>query len=746
MADANILLTANEEQFLRAIIRASEEERRFAKTIEETGKAGDRASLMIEKGMSRAGKQSVSEFDQLLRELRKTGPEGRKQAADIEKHLQETGKQGRRSMQTIVTELEKIDPAAAEVARNVKQEFKEVGEEIKESVGQKAISNVAKFAAGWISVSTAIGLAKDALGRVRQEQEKALASLEQQSDPNKRLLQVSTDEEDFRKLTSKADDLAMRYGIGRDEARSLMFSGRSEGFEESADFIASNAQVLGVSSQATVAGQIPGLFQNEGLRAEEAINMGLVAAAESRLNFEEIARAMPGAAEGGALAGAGSAETFGALSVLAGRFKSGDTAADRLKAFTSAVGLDKGISEDDARAATEANKQQADIASKQLRTLEERLQDSEARLQDARKKGDKSSIERAQLTVDRNQRSVNEFDRSKLVAEEVQATAGLSGSGIVDAVKKLQSMSEADRKAFLGGSKEINAAYVILVEEFDKIQDRIATIEGARQATGTDQSAVTRRRQIAQNDPQLRALQQKRAAENRREIANERRNAEKEARRRSRQDTTVAGALNRGENEFTIVAGEIVSDGLRGVGADGMAANALESFAGGDLSALQRSASAGMETSFIRNRPTDTASRALSALNVGASMLSQQDQSADPGVLGELSRDQSATFLRELTGKQVELQQITPEIQAEITRQIRAAAMANTQRTDSDFTGLAASLGGGARADAAAILPEVKIDRLISLMEQTAGNTSPANRPPNYSTGLQAGAAGAALP
>lgn len=671
MADANILITGDEKQLLQSLARAEAAERKLEDQIDAVGTAGKRSGDEVGGSMEKAGRRGMTEFDKLLRELRKTGPEGRKQAAEIEKHLQETGKQGRRSMATIVDKIGDIDPEVARVAKNAQAEFAKIKKSGGEAFGEGAVANLAKFAAGWLSLSATLGLVREAIARVREEQAKALESFDQQSDPNRRLLQVSTSAEDFKNLTSQADALAMQYGIGREEARNLMFSGRSEGFEGSAAFIASNAQVLDVASQAKVAGQIPGLFQREGLTPEEAINMGLTAAAESRLNFEEIAAAMPGAAEGGALAGASSSETFGALSVLAGRFKSGDTAADRLKAFTSAVGLDQGNDE--------------------------------------------------------------------------MGRDSLQGTGIVEAVQRLQAMSEEQRRDFLGEGQEVNAAYTILVEEFGAIQDRIATIQEAQAATGTDQSAVALRRGIAQSDPQLKALQEQRAAANRREIANEKANAEKEANRRSRQDAEVAGAKNRGESELEIAAGEMVGEALRGVGADAMAADAVGAIAGGDLAALQRSATQGSQIDF--RSQSELKQSELRAVAFGANALSRRDQSAEPGTLGQLSRQEVATFLGEATGERVDFNRVTPELQAEVTRQIREAAMANTQRADSDFTGLSSAMfGGGATADANAILPVVKIDKLIAAMEATANNTSPASRPPNYSAGLSVGAAGAAQP
>lgn len=690
MADANILITGDEKQFLQSLARAEAAEQKLEHRIDSVGAAGAKAGEQVGGSMEKAGRRGMSEFDKLLRELRKTGPEGRKQAAEIEKHLQHTGKQGRQSVGTIIDKLGDIDPEVRRVAKNAEGEFAKVGKAGQQAFGADAVASLAKFAAGWMSVNTVVGLAGEAMQRVREEQAKAFSSLDQQSDPNKRLLQVSTDAEDYQNLTGQADKLAMEYGISREEARGLMFSGRSEGFEQSAGFIASNAQVLDVASQATVAGQVPGLFQKEGLTAEEAINMGLTAAAESRLNFEEIARAMPGAAEGGAIAGASSGETFGALSVLAGRFKSGDTAADRLKAFTSRVGLDEGNAE--------------------------------------------------------------------------MGRESLQGTGIVDAVQKLQAMNEEQRKDFLGDSQEVNAAYVILVEEFAKIQERIGKIQEAQNLTGTSQSPIAMRRGIAQSDPQLRALQEQRAAENRREIANERANAEQEANRRARQDRVVAGAKNRGQSEFGIAVGEMAGDAFRqadmlnvvgvDVGAESRAVNAVEAIVGGDLAALQRSASLAAESSF-----NPQATRTLEAIKFGANRLGQRDQQAEPGTLGQLSRQESASFLQQATGQQIGLESITPEIQSELTRQIRSAAEVNPQQSKRDYSYINPAImlsklafggaGGTERIDAAAILPEVKIDRLIQLMEQSVANTSPASRPvnpPNYSAGLQTGADAAAMP
>ena len=121
-----------------------------------------------------------------------------------------------------------------------------------------------------------------------------------------------------------------------------MFSARSENFESAVDAIASNAQVIDINSQAGVAGQIPTLFKNEGLTGEQAIDATLAGAQASRLTFEQIGSALPSASEGASAAGSKSFEAIAGLSVLASEFKSADTAADRMKAYGTAISLDQG--------------------------------------------------------------------------------------------------------------------------------------------------------------------------------------------------------------------------------------------------------------------------------------------------------------------------------------------------------------------------------------------------------------------
>jgi hypothetical protein len=192
---------------------------------------------------------------------------------------------------------------------------------------------------GYMSFQAILGQVKAALDYVNQETERAIGSADKMTDANKRLAQVATSAEDYDMMVRRADELAATFGEDRDVARRVSFSARSEGFEQALPEILKYGDVVSAESAAGVAGQVPGLFGGE-IDAMAAVNATLVAAEQSRLSFEDIARALPKVAEGGALQGSSSGETMGVLSVMAGHFASGDTAADRFKALATRMSLD----------------------------------------------------------------------------------------------------------------------------------------------------------------------------------------------------------------------------------------------------------------------------------------------------------------------------------------------------------------------------------------------------------------------
>ena len=225
--------------------------------------------------------------------------------------------------------------AAVKRAKTALQET-EAAASKKTSVLGSLGTQIATLAAGYVSWTAILQLAGQALEFVRQETEKAKNSQDALVDSRRRLAQVATSEQDLAAMLERADKAAMKFGVDRKKAQEVMFQARSEGFEKDFESILQNSTVVDPTAASGVAGQVPALFrQNEQISSEQAVSGTLMAAQQSRLDFEAIARSLPQAAEGVAQAKGSFAETAGALGVLAGRFKSGDTAAERIKLFSA---------------------------------------------------------------------------------------------------------------------------------------------------------------------------------------------------------------------------------------------------------------------------------------------------------------------------------------------------------------------------------------------------------------------------
>lgn len=208
MANATVIITAEEREFLKSLDKMESSEKSLEKSIDAVGRAGKRAGDETGESMERAGRKGITEFDQLLRELRKTGPEGRKQAQAIEKHLQETGKQGRQSVGTIVDRLGDIDPEIRKVAANAQTEFTKVESAGDAAFGAGALTKLTSLAGGVVSLGTAVELVNDyyadmveLMNEARDAQIELAAS---QSDAAKNLLGLS----DLQRSTLLQDSVA----------------------------------------------------------------------------------------------------------------------------------------------------------------------------------------------------------------------------------------------------------------------------------------------------------------------------------------------------------------------------------------------------------------------------------------------------------------------------------------------------------------------------------------------------------
>jgi hypothetical protein len=172
---------------------------------------------------------------------------------------------------------------------------------------------------GFASYQAILSKVSEALQFVSAETDKAKASFEGLSDPRRRLSQIAdpgTPGRSLDELEARVDTLAARFGEDREKVAGALFSAVSEGFEGALENIVRYGDVVDVGSASGVAGQVPSLFKGA-ISPDEAVSTTLLAARQSRLDFEQIAAAMPTIAAGAAMTGSTPTEAMGVLSVMA---------------------------------------------------------------------------------------------------------------------------------------------------------------------------------------------------------------------------------------------------------------------------------------------------------------------------------------------------------------------------------------------------------------------------------------------
>lgn len=313
------------------IIKQSEDLRRGYHGVAQTAKAGRGDLERFAKEMTRVNATPLERAQEKQAKLN----------AALQAGLIDQKTYARATAQT-AAELEKAERAAEGLADKTKQTSSSAGMAGLSLQGLKdmALGAVTAFA-GARGLQVALDVYRQSLQFAREEQDKATGSLEALADSRRRLNQISTSAQDLDALERQADKRAAKFGVDRSAVRQLQFSARSEGFEGATDEILASRFVVDPQAAATVAGQTPSLFKGS-ITPIQAVNATLAGAKASRLDFEQISRALPSAAEGAGAAGASPEETISALSVLASEFKSGDAAADRIKAFGTKASLDEG--------------------------------------------------------------------------------------------------------------------------------------------------------------------------------------------------------------------------------------------------------------------------------------------------------------------------------------------------------------------------------------------------------------------
>jgi hypothetical protein len=343
MAESIVTLSADDTALLKSWQKQQAAQAKTDEGYKSNEKASKKAAdqaiqdaARIERESKRAATEMFREHDKLLKSLqaekRQAALEGQSLTRQVA--IQET----RVLLAAAEDQIDALDKVSAAKAKTTR-ELGKVNNELS-GLFSGSLQGFGEMATGVGVVTAATAQLLKSLGLVKKAKEDALRTQEGLSDSNRRLIQVAKNPEDLAAMQKKADDTSLATGVPRDVARQIMFSARSEGFEESYSGIMAANQVVDPLAAAGVAGKVPALFQGS-IGSIESVSLGLKAAEGSTLSFENMATSLPIAAEGGALVGASPEEVFATQGVLASRFKSGDEAAGRIKGFAASAGMDE---------------------------------------------------------------------------------------------------------------------------------------------------------------------------------------------------------------------------------------------------------------------------------------------------------------------------------------------------------------------------------------------------------------------
>jgi hypothetical protein len=342
-----VVMTGDEAklfQALQSVITQSEKADDSFKSNERTSTAAGQAAAMAAKEQAKAAREGARLADTLARKnetledryhrqrtaIIAAGKAGVKSQGDVKKAIEQLDQATRDEAAAAVTAQQKKSAAAVKAGGVVDAEHGKLKKRQESLFGPSSIAKLKNYFGGFVSGAALVGVARKALQQFNEEQERATGTSTSLVESRTGLRQVSKG--DFDQLESWADTLATdtTLGLTREEARQLIFAGRSTGFEGEEQTVAAADVVIPVEAGAAFAGEFRKFFSKENLSIESAFNTALAGAAESQFNISELLPQVRTAAQG-TLAGGQSSDVVAATAVLADNF--GKSVGDRMRAL-----------------------------------------------------------------------------------------------------------------------------------------------------------------------------------------------------------------------------------------------------------------------------------------------------------------------------------------------------------------------------------------------------------------------------
>ena len=207
------------------------------------------------------------------------------------------------------------------------------------TIGQSAISSLAQYAAGFVSIGAAVGTVGGLLRSAREEITRLSDQLDQAKGSAGELLQVATDQKDLQQLFERGRDIFRAAGApSLEEANRQVFDIRSANLDNKFDKLLQIADVGLFSNVGQLATTVKGIETAGGKGTFEEITSELLKAAEiSKQDADAVGVSLGRTLATTLGAGFNQQETSAAISRFGNIFGNVEVGSDRLRAFADQV-------------------------------------------------------------------------------------------------------------------------------------------------------------------------------------------------------------------------------------------------------------------------------------------------------------------------------------------------------------------------------------------------------------------------
>jgi hypothetical protein len=317
--------------------------------------------MLIKEGKAVVGLNNVAAAETRVEQgASKITKEAKRAEAELDRFAKTTTRINTTPLERYHAQLQRLDQALnrgkisqetyARAVMRANAELHKAREAASSVAGPGPLQMVGAMAAGYLTLSRAVGVVADAFRHARQQSEGALGTLRGLDDERRALAQLAIGEKPGTLTTDlkRADAAAMASGASRATSLRVLHAAKSMGFEQDFEEVMGMHPILDASAGSVIAGKVRQMTGNKHTPRQLA-NILIEAGKPSEVDAETLAGPMAIALEGGRRIGATAEQTAAMLSAATifyagrgedqseGKTGAARVAGDRIRAFSHKV-------------------------------------------------------------------------------------------------------------------------------------------------------------------------------------------------------------------------------------------------------------------------------------------------------------------------------------------------------------------------------------------------------------------------